>query len=926
MIFVRWVLLGSVAALLMACQADEQPVTDSDGDASDEVGSVQQQSVSAEPDGEQDIPTGQLPRDVLPERYNLLLRIDPASESFSGTTRIDLNFTTAKTHFWLHGNGLEVQQASLLPTGSDVIQLDYQQVHDSGVARLSAATEIPAGKAVLELVYTAPFNRSLEGLYRVDNGGEAYAFTQFEATSARLAFPGFDDPWFKTPFAVTMEVKASDVAIANTPELSSSILADDWKSVRFAPSKPLPTYLVAFAVGPFDVVEWPDLPPTEVRGRALPLRGVAVRGKGEQLTYALENTQPILESLEAYFGSPYPYAKLDIIAVPDFSAGAMENAGAITYREQLLLLDENSTARTRFAYQSVHAHELAHQWFGNLVTPDWWDDIWLNEAFATWMAAVALDRIDPDAGYRRTLLERSLGAMSVDSLISARQIRQPILSNHDIASAFDSITYRKGGGVLAMFERYLGRDNFQQGIQNYLRKHSWGNASADDFIASISAQSPPGQADSTAAAFLSFLTQPGLPQIKAEIDCEGGEESEIKVSLSQNRYLPLGSDGDPDQQWQIPACVRYGMQDGATGTQCSLLSEPRAQVYLAVEQCPQWILPNAGGAGYYRFTLDAENWSSLLSASNELSDIEMLSVSDSYLAAYHAGQLDMDTLFTQLPALLNHPNHEVAASPLDELQEIYEAIADSRSQVAMQKYLAPLYQQRLDQLGVDSLDDRNAASLQEKLIRQLALVLRMPKTRSQVGPIGMAYTGTPSLEATLNDAQVNLNLVEVAMSTAVRDHGKFYFDHLTSLVLESNDAIFRQRALSALGSVEDPELALAALELSLSPDIRANEAYLLMAPQMSQPATRQQAWQWLQQNLEAVIERIPAWRKGRVSQYASDFCSAEQRAAVAAFFTDKVEDLQGGPRALANTLEDIQLCEARKKHYQPQLKAWTRAQ
>lgn len=920
MSLLRLVFLGMIIGLLVACQSGDEAAeqsADAGGDADNTVATAPSVPDDTKDDSAADVPDGQLPRDVVPEHYYLTMRMDPSTESFSGTVRMDLNFTSAKDHFWLHGNGISVSQASVLPTGSDIIDLNYEQMHDSGVARLSADQQIPAGKAVLEIVFNAPFNRSLEGLYRVDASGDSYAFTQFEASSARLAFPSFDDPWFKTPYDVTLEVKQEHTGITNGPELSSSDLPDGWKSVRYATTKPLPTYLVAFAVGPFDVVEWENLPPTEVRQHPLPLRGVAVKGKGEQLTFALEGTQAILESLESYFDIPYPYAKLDILAVPDFSAGAMENAGAITYREQLLLLDENSTAQTKHAYRSVHAHELAHQWFGNLVTPNWWDDIWLNEAFATWMAAVALDQIDSEGGYRRTLLQRSLFAMNVDSLISARQIRQPILSNHDIASAFDGITYSKGGGVLAMFERYLGRDNFRDGIRNYLRQHSWGNANADDFIAAISAQSPEGQANSTAEAFLSFLNQPGLPLLHAEFNCSG----DAMGKLSQSRYLPLGSTGDPERQWQIPACVRYGMADGSTGTRCMLINSEETSLSLGTEQCPEWILPNAGGAGYYRFTLDTENWSNLLAASEQLSDTEMLSVSDSYLAAYRAGDLDLTALFDQLPALLNHPNYEVADSVLDDVQEIYEEFADSRAQAEFQKQLIPLYQRRLDQLGMGRLEDRNAETLQAALLEQLGLVLRSPKTRTQLGSMGMAYTGTPSLEPTLTDTEVNPNLIQTAISIAIREHGKFYFDHVMNLALQSEDAIYRQRLLSALGQVEDPELQRQALELSLSDQIRNNEMNMVLFTQATQPSTREFTWEWLQDNMDVVIERVPIWRKGRVSGYIKEFCDEDTLLEVEAFFADKVEDLQGGPRALANTLETIELCIARKQHYTPQLKS-----
>ena len=305
------------------------------------------------------------------------------------------------------------------------------------------------------------------------------------------------------------------------------------------------------------------------RDRPLPLRGIAARGKGKKLAYALEHTEGILTSLENYFSLPYPYAKLDIIAVPDFDAGAMENAGAITYREQLLLFDDTSSIMSKRSYERVHAHELAHQWFGDLVTPYWWNDIWLNEAFATWMAYVSLENWKPGEGFRRDLNQRMITAMESDSMITARQVTQPVLTNHDIANAFDGITYSKGGGVINMIEGLLGREAFRKGVQSYMEKYSYGNASSADFFASLAAQStelPPAQVES---AFRSFLDQPGLPLVETSILCSA---SAVSVSLKQSRYLPLGSTGSTDGRWEIPVCLRYAVQ-GESQRTCLLLTE-----------------------------------------------------------------------------------------------------------------------------------------------------------------------------------------------------------------------------------------------------------------------------------------------------------------------------------------------------------------
>ena len=284
---------------------------------------------------------------------------------------ISAQINSAQNHYYIHGNLLTVESVKLKTASGELIEGKYEQVDESGIAKLSFPKTIETGDVELYISYKAKFNEALEGLYRVKDGGLNYAFTQFESISARLAFPGFDEPAFKIPFDVSLTVKEGHVAIANTPVKKTTQLPNGMKRLDFMTSKPLPAYLVAFAVGEFDVVVWDDLPVTGVRNRTVPLTGLATKGKGDKLKYALENTQAILESLENYFQIPYPYLKLDIIAVPDFSAGAMENAGAITYREQLLLLDENSSQTSKRRYMMVHAHELAHQWFGNLVTPYW---------------------------------------------------------------------------------------------------------------------------------------------------------------------------------------------------------------------------------------------------------------------------------------------------------------------------------------------------------------------------------------------------------------------------------------------------------------------------------------------------------------------------------------------------------------------------
>lgn len=336
-------------------------------------------------------PQGKLPADVTPSHYVLNLRIDPDKARFSGQVRIDIDIHSQVDQIWLHGEGIRASAARLLRADGTATDLDYHEMGGSGVVRLSASSPIaPQSAATLAIDFSAPFSDSLDGLYTVEDGGLNYAFTQFEPISARKVFPQFDEPRFKVRYDISLEVRNDHLGFGNTPIVQREALPGDYQRLTLATTKPLPSYLLAFAVGDLDVVEYAPIAANTIRSEPIPLRGIATKNKGSRLDYALKHTAALLTTLEEYFGTPYPYAKLDLVAVPEFAAGAMENAGLITYRESLLLFTGEPSVSQQRKYARIHAHELAHQWFGNLVTMPWWDDIWLNESFATWMAAKAV--------------------------------------------------------------------------------------------------------------------------------------------------------------------------------------------------------------------------------------------------------------------------------------------------------------------------------------------------------------------------------------------------------------------------------------------------------------------------------------------------------------------------------------------------------
>ena len=487
---------------------------------------------------------GRLPRAVRPTAYDLELDVDPTKATFTGRVKIALQITEETAFVVLHGVDLTVKAATFgeergvaLPVEVSHRRAEGSSEDDELVVRLPRA--YAAGSYTLEFAYEAPFGASLAGLYKVEEGGRSYAFTQFEAIDARRAFPCFDEPGFKVPMSLAVRAPKGMVAFANTPEMSRT---DDAATTlfRFEATPPTSSYLLALAVGDLDV--------REAKGARVPVRLIATKGQARLGTRALDETVRVLAELERWFGTPYPYAKLDIVAVPNFRAGAMENPGLVTFRDSLLLLDEGATVSSRFAQTTVIAHELAHQWFGDLVTMGWWNDIWLNEGFANWLETQITDIVRPEfEDYAHSVVEvRSV--MERDTLASTRVVRQPVRTAADAEDAFDGITYVKGGAFLDMLQGWLGPEKFREGIRRYTSKFAWKNATSEDFLAVLDDGS--GAVPRVAKA---FLEQPGVPVLTFDKTC--GKSP--KVVVHQKADVPVGA-MPVTRTWTMPLCAGEG--------------------------------------------------------------------------------------------------------------------------------------------------------------------------------------------------------------------------------------------------------------------------------------------------------------------------------------------------------------------------------
>ena len=879
--------------IALACAGTSRPAV-SPAPPRPEAAAVSAPPPAAEPEA---VPVLHLPRDVRPLRYSLSMRIVPTEPRFSGEAGIEVDLERPRSTIWLHGRGLHVTSARV-----DDLSARYEQVNAEGLARIVLEQPRGPGKATLHLSWDGEFDPQIVGLYVAHEAGERYAYTQFEAVDARRAFPGFDEPVFKTPFDVTLTVPAKDEAIANTMPIEVTPEGPGLKRVRFAPTRPLPTYLLLWAVGPFDVVTPPPLPPNEVRSRPLQVRGVAPKGRGGELEFALKTGADLLVRLERYFGSEFPFDKLDHVAAPDYSYGAMENAGAILYREDILLFQPGISAeQTRKSIASVMSHEMAHQWFGDWVTLRWWTDAWLNESFATWMGNRTVEEWDPAYGAWTSFLGGVDYAMEKDALASARAVRQPLEDVKNVWNQFDSITYQKGGGVLAMFERFLGPDRFRDGIRAYLRAHAYGGGDTDDLLAALSQAS----GREITPAFQTFLDQAGIPLIEARVECSRGG---AKLLLRQQRYLPLGSGAQRDRLWQIPVCARYSAQ-GAENESCILLSQPEGA--LPLDACPAWVLPNADASGYYRWTLPARDLRELTGAAyRRLRPRERISVAENVQAAMRAGTLGFSEGMSAIAPLAADRDPQVARIPIDVLVAARDDLVPEVSRARVEQVGRQLYGPVARRLGWKPRKGEPipARTFRAEVLAYLAFSARDPAVLAEAARRGRAYAGFE--DGRFHPRAVDPSLAAVALAAAVRESGPKAFDALLERLVQEPDSALRRRILRALAATDDPALRNRVLALPLDARLRKNERVAVLFDVAGHLESREAAWQALKREFDQLVPELPAAHAQIAIALAGEFCDPAHLADAQAFFGERAPRVPAGPRQLTETLEKVRLCIA----------------
>lgn len=842
-----------------------------------------------------------------PVRYAARVTVDPAQPTFRGVIDIELTLARATTLLWLNGTELTIDKASFTAGGKTVPARALPGGRD--FVGFAVDNPLPAGAARLHVEYRGNVSRrDDEGLFAQREGERWYAITQFESIFARRVFPCFDEPAIKVPWQLTLEVPKALVALSNTPVVSEKMEHAGTKTVTFAPTPPLPSYLVAFAVGPYELVA-----AGKAGRRQAPVRIAAPSGRGKDARYAVDVSAKVIDLLEQYFGTPYPFRKLDVVAIPiTTSFGAMENPGMVTFLQNLMVAEpSNQGLGFEREYATVAAHEFAHQWFGDLVTMKWWNDIWLNESFASWMEGKIIDAWHPEWTKGTSFVDARTVALHADALVTARQIRQPIESDDDIFNAFDGITYEKGESVLAMFERFVGADTFQRGIRAYLAQHANGNAGADDFIAAISHAA----GRELGAAWRSFLDQPGAPMVDVALTCAPGKPAAL--TLAQQRFLPVGSKGSTQQTWQIPMCVRWS-SGGRSERTCALVTRPRQTVSLGTAAgCPSFVMANDQEVGYYRAAYPTELLQRLLGPDGrkQLSLPEMVGLLDDVDALTGAGRMPLGDALALTPSLADDARRQVAEEVIGFARSLRPWLVPRSLEGAYARYVQKVWGARARRVGWKARpgDDDDTRLLRPALVGFVADAGRDPELRAEA--IALAQRWLDDRKA------IDPDVTGAVLYVAARAGDRALFDKFHAAARRATEREDRLMLLRALGSFPDPALARRALAIVSSKEFDPREALRLLRALAGQPESRQLAWDYVKANFASLLRRMPPYAMARAPSLAH-FCDAQHEREVEQFFRDRSPKLPGGPRVLAQQLERIELCRAYVAAQQPSVTAF----
>jgi aminopeptidase N len=830
-----------------------------------------------------------LPTNVIPVHYQLTFTPNLQDATFTGDEIIDVR--VAKPTTTIAFNAAEIKFNSVVvETKGTTLNAKVTTDDDRQQANIIVPQALPVGPVRLHIAFTGILNDKLRGFYLSETPKRRYAVTQFEATDARRAFPCFDEPDKKATFDITLVVDKADTAISNEKLISDAPGPGDSKhTLKFATTKKLSTYLVAMLVGDFQCID----------GSAdnIPIRACATPDKKDQGKFALDAAEYIMHYYNDYFGVRYPFGKLDLIAIPDFEAGAMENAGAITYRENYMLIDPAvATVDNYELVASVVAHEMAHQWFGDLVTMKWWDNIWLNEGFATWLESKPVAKWKPEWHEDLNEVSETNTTLNLDALKNTRPIRQKAETPAEISELFDGIAYGKAASVLRMVEHYVNPELFRKGVHNYLLAHSYGNATAEDFWMAIT-QASAKPADKIMS---SFVVQPGEPLLHVAQDSG-------QLSVSQERFFSDRQLLSTSQQlWTVPVCWRAVAPD--SGGSCVLLNS-RGEETKAAANVP--VVANAEGRGYYRVEYERSLRDQLAKQiETGLKPAERISLLGDEWALMRVGRLSISNYLDLVAQLKGERLRDVWRSVLANLKYIDDKLVRDREREPLRQFVRNLLKPTYTALA-NSTDPEEKA-LRADVFEILGIVGRDPQVLAEARQLTQGTLDNPTSVESL--------LAGPALEIAATDGDESLFARIVQKLNATTDQTLRHRYMRALAHFDKPELTQKALALGVSGVIRNQDSTRYVTEFLRNPATRDVAWKFIQTHWSDVEKTFTFGSGGDLVSSTGQFCEPEAAQKVSAFF--KVHIVPASERALRQAVERINSCADLKKLQQSNLESW----